>query len=86
MTEGFAELFSAAGAHVKAVGDESGLERGPGHADDVSRVAAAFKPVEQDDLADGFCCRARRLDEDLGVEVGAEEVVFENLPVGGIVV
>src|SRR6185312_15875665 len=70
MIKGLAEMRGiSARPHVKAVDDETRMERVPRHADDVARIAAAFKTVDQHDLTDRLDLRILRLHSYLRIRV-----------------
>ena len=80
MIESLAELLrAAAGAHVKAMDDETRLQRVPGHADDITGIAAAFKTMQQHNFAHRRAGRLLGKDQNLGIGIRPDETAFRGV-------
>src|SRR6516165_4924582 len=67
---------AAARPHVKAMSDEAGLKRCPGHATDVTGTSVSLEAVNQHHFSDWTNQWALRLDENLCIRVGTNEAVL----------
>jgi len=69
---------AAACPHVEPVRNKAGVDRGPSHAVDVTRVPVPLQAVEQNHLSDGRERRALRLYPHLCVFVCSDQPVFDR--------
>src|SRR3569833_113021 len=66
-------LRARARSHVKAMRDEPGVHRRPGHAYDIAGVARALKPVRHYDVTFRLAVRMLRLDQHLRLGIGLNQ-------------